>query len=201
MGSGPEQQWTVAAASYGHMRASHADREHVADVLKTAFVQGRLTKDEFEARIAGTFTARTLADLATAVAAIPPVPAVAPAAPVSRRPVGSGARWGVAGLVTPALLAVAIALPAPLAFVLALVYFVVWLSVGGDMLWEWYALSLVTSRPCVRCAHTAASHRAPESCTAPLGSLSLVRRCTCTGYVPPGLSPRAVDRRMASARS
>jgi hypothetical protein len=34
------------------MLASHADREQMADVLKAAFVQGRLSKDEFEALIA-----------------------------------------------------------------------------------------------------------------------------------------------------
>jgi hypothetical protein len=29
---------------HGHIRASHADREHVIDMLKVAFVQGRLAK-------------------------------------------------------------------------------------------------------------------------------------------------------------
>jgi len=34
------------AAGRGRLRASDADREQVIDVLKAAFVQGRLTKDE-----------------------------------------------------------------------------------------------------------------------------------------------------------
>ncbi len=33
------------------MRASHADREQVIGLLKTAFVQGRLAKDEFDLRV------------------------------------------------------------------------------------------------------------------------------------------------------
>lgn len=209
MGTGPENYWAVAAVSRGHLLASHADREQMADVLKTAFVQGRLSKDEFEALMAQTFRSRTYADLATVMAGIPAAAPQSMVVPAARRPVGSAARWCVSGLVTPAILTVAFSLESlaghgaygPFAFVVALVYFVVWLSVGADMLWEWYSLSLPTARPCVRCAHTAASHRAPASCTARLGSLSVLGRCTCRGYVPPGLSPKAADRRMASART
>ena len=47
----------AAAASRGHLRASHADREQVIAVLKAAFVQGRLTKDELDARVGQTFAA------------------------------------------------------------------------------------------------------------------------------------------------
>jgi hypothetical protein len=53
--AGPEDE---KAAGRGYRRASRADREQVIDVLKAAFVQGRLTKDEFDARIGLTFTAR-----------------------------------------------------------------------------------------------------------------------------------------------
>ena len=42
---------SAAAAGRGHLLASHADREQVIDVLKAAFVQDRLTKDEFDARV------------------------------------------------------------------------------------------------------------------------------------------------------
>jgi hypothetical protein len=35
----------------GHLRASHADREQVIGILKAAFVQGRLTEDELDARV------------------------------------------------------------------------------------------------------------------------------------------------------
>ena len=40
-----------AALGRGHLRACHADREQVIGVLKTAFVQGRLGKDELNARV------------------------------------------------------------------------------------------------------------------------------------------------------
>jgi Domain of unknown function (DUF1707) len=63
MASGP--------ASLGHLRASHADREQVIDVLETAFVQGRLTKGEFDARVGHAFASRTYADLAVVTADLP----------------------------------------------------------------------------------------------------------------------------------
>ena len=45
-------------------QASDADREQVIDVLKAAFVQGRLTKDELDARAGHALTAPTRAGLA-----------------------------------------------------------------------------------------------------------------------------------------
>ena len=53
------------------MRTSHADREQVIDVLKAAFVQGRLTKDEFDARVGQALASRTHGDLAAVTADIP----------------------------------------------------------------------------------------------------------------------------------
>jgi Domain of unknown function (DUF1707) len=55
----------------GYLRASHADREQVCGMLKAAFVQGRLTKDELDARVGQTFAARTYADLAALTADLP----------------------------------------------------------------------------------------------------------------------------------
>jgi hypothetical protein len=69
--SEPETQMAAAAAVRGRLRTSHADRELVIDVLKAAFVQGRLTKDEFEARIAWALTSRTYAELAAVTADVP----------------------------------------------------------------------------------------------------------------------------------
>ncbi len=63
------------------LRASHADRDQVIDVLKVAFVQGRLTKDELDARIGQVFSARTYGDLAAVTADLPPRPAAAPRPP------------------------------------------------------------------------------------------------------------------------
>ena len=62
-------------AGAGRFRASHADREQVIDALADAFVQGGLTKDEFDSRVGQAFAARTHADLAPLTADIPLVPA------------------------------------------------------------------------------------------------------------------------------
>jgi hypothetical protein len=62
------------AAGDGRMRVSHADREHVVDALKAAFVQGRLTRDELDARVGLALAARTYADLATLTADLPAEP-------------------------------------------------------------------------------------------------------------------------------
>jgi hypothetical protein len=75
--SQPETQQVL----HGRFRASRADREQVIEVLKAAFVQGRLTKDELEARAACAFQARTYADLAVVTADIPAAPAVPPRRP------------------------------------------------------------------------------------------------------------------------
>jgi Domain of unknown function (DUF1707) len=61
------------------MRASHADREHVVDALKAAFVQGRLTQDELDARLGQALTARTYTDLAALTADLPAEPGRSPA--------------------------------------------------------------------------------------------------------------------------
>jgi len=53
------------------MRASHADREQVVELLKVAFVQGRLDGDELDGRVGQALTARTYADLAALTADIP----------------------------------------------------------------------------------------------------------------------------------
>jgi hypothetical protein len=50
---------TAAAGGRGHLRASHADREQVIGILKTAFVRGMLAKDELDLRVGQTFAART----------------------------------------------------------------------------------------------------------------------------------------------
>ena len=73
--AGPGDERAAATAGRGHLRASHADREQMIDALKAAFVQGPLTKDEFDARVGQTFTSRTYAELATVTADIPAEPA------------------------------------------------------------------------------------------------------------------------------
>ncbi len=63
------------AASRRQLRAGHADREQVIEALKTAFVDGRLTKNELAARTGRALAARTYANLAALTADIPAEPA------------------------------------------------------------------------------------------------------------------------------
>ena len=67
-----------ADSGHGRLRASHADREHVVDTLKAAYVHGLVTKDEFDARVSQTFASRTYAELARITADIPARLAAAP---------------------------------------------------------------------------------------------------------------------------
>lgn len=50
--------------SPGRLKASDADRDKVIDLLKAAFVQGQLTKDELDTRAGHALTTRSHADLA-----------------------------------------------------------------------------------------------------------------------------------------
>jgi hypothetical protein len=58
-------------ADPGRMLASTADRERALDVLKDGFVEGRLTKDEYDTRVSSTYAARTYADLAEVTSDLP----------------------------------------------------------------------------------------------------------------------------------
>ena len=64
MATGPGNPTAAAPDGYGRMRASRADREQVIDALKAAFVQGRLTKDELDERVARALVPLTYAELA-----------------------------------------------------------------------------------------------------------------------------------------
>lgn len=73
--TGNRGKLAAARLCRGQMRASHADREQVIDVLKAAFVQGRLTKSEFDVRVDRALVLPTYADLAAVTADIPAGPA------------------------------------------------------------------------------------------------------------------------------
>jgi hypothetical protein len=70
----------IAALMTGHdrLRASDADRERVIDTLETAFVEGRLTHDEFSARAARARASRTYGELAAITFSLPPRRSEAP---------------------------------------------------------------------------------------------------------------------------
>jgi hypothetical protein len=63
-----------AAGGYANVRASAADRERAIDVLKAAFAEGRLTREEHDARVGRAFASCTYADLAALSADLPAGP-------------------------------------------------------------------------------------------------------------------------------
>lgn len=65
------------------MLAATADRERTVDVLKAAFIEGRMSQEEFDARSAQVMSARTYADLSAIIADLPvgPAGAIAPYLP------------------------------------------------------------------------------------------------------------------------
>jgi hypothetical protein len=78
------------------VRASDADRDRVAEVLRDAAGEGRITVDELDERIDRAFAARTHGELAELTADLPPAAYAAatpatPALPV--RPGDGGRRW------------------------------------------------------------------------------------------------------------
>ena len=81
MTTGPQDE--PAPAGRGRLRASHADREQAIELLKAAFVQDRLDKEEFDARVGQAFVSRTYAELAAVTADIP-------VEPVAVEPVAAG---------------------------------------------------------------------------------------------------------------
>ena len=82
------------APDHGRLRASHTDREQVVDLLKAAFVQGRLTQDELDGRIGQALAARTYAELAVLTADLPAEPERAPTAPLAPAPARARTRTG-----------------------------------------------------------------------------------------------------------
>ena len=90
----PGDEIAAGAGSRGHLRASHADGEQVIGVLKAAFVEGMLAKDEFDLRVGLALASQTDAELAALTAdlpaglaaAEPPQPPWAPGEPGVPRP-------------------------------------------------------------------------------------------------------------------
>ena len=72
--AGPGDEIAAGAGGRGRLRASHADREQMIEVLKVAFVHGRLDRDELDLRVGRALAARTYADLAALTADIPARP-------------------------------------------------------------------------------------------------------------------------------
>jgi hypothetical protein len=61
----------MAAEWHGAMRASDQDREHATEVLKSGFVEGRLTKGEYDEHLTRVYSATTRGELEVATAQLP----------------------------------------------------------------------------------------------------------------------------------
>jgi len=141
--TGPGDEKAAAAAGRGHLRASHGDREQVIDTLKAAFVQGRLTKDEFDLRVGQAFASRTYSELATITADIPAGltgarPLRGPAR--ARRPASNAVLLGACVLIGPAALAAAHPVNNEgyerVLIGVVVVYFWAWLVAGAQVLYS-----------------------------------------------------------------
>jgi hypothetical protein len=89
----------ASAEARGRLRASPADRERAVNVVKAAFVQGLLAKDEFDLRIGQVLAARTYAQLTALTADIPAgLTAVRPLSEPARKSAGKKAVRAWAGV-------------------------------------------------------------------------------------------------------
>src|SRR5258708_16126490 len=85
---GPGDEMAARAGGHGRLRASHADRDHVIDTLKAAYVFGFVAKDEFDARVSQTLASRTCAELTLVTADLPTWLAAAQPPPAPARAKG-----------------------------------------------------------------------------------------------------------------
>lgn len=80
----PSSQAVAPVSGKGALRASHADRDQVAELLRVAAGDGRLSPEELDERLELALTARTYDELAALVTDLPAAgTAVSPATPLS----------------------------------------------------------------------------------------------------------------------
>ncbi|MFI6210119.1 DUF1707 domain-containing protein [Streptomyces sp. NPDC051041] len=80
------QKQTPPAAS--ELRASDADRDRVADILREALAEGRLTAEEHAERVEGVLSAKTVGELDVHIRDLPAAHAPRPAPAPGRPPAG-----------------------------------------------------------------------------------------------------------------
>ena len=120
----------------GQVRASQADREQTIEVLKTAFVEDRLTKDEFDLRVGQALVSRTYAELAAVTADIPAgliggQPPREPARAQDRPPMGNPAKAGICVAIAVAVAAVLAVVTGGAALMLVVPFYFMALLIGG----------------------------------------------------------------------
>jgi hypothetical protein len=133
------------------LRASDADRDRTAELLREHHAVGRLTAEEFDDRLNEAFAARTLGELDVLLADLPaidlyqlPAAGIRPAPPgaVRRRRGGAGLDGRVDGALLPQRISTWLTWAAASALLL-----VVWLGVGivaGGAAWlPWFLLIVI----------------------------------------------------------
>jgi hypothetical protein len=78
--------WQKPVVAQAQMRASNADRERTADVLRAGFAEGRLTKEEYDERVDVALRAGTYGELDWLVSDLPHGPNPAAAVPAVYAP-------------------------------------------------------------------------------------------------------------------
>jgi Domain of unknown function (DUF1707) len=103
----------MAAGGYVHMRASTADRDRSIEVLKSSFVEGRLTRDELDLRLGRALVSRFFAELMSITGDLPagpfgrlPAHPVTPPFPRTSRRAAAAALLGVLGVLAVLIVAV-----------------------------------------------------------------------------------------------
>jgi hypothetical protein len=143
MTTGPGDEEAAGGPGYGRFRASQADREQVIAALKAAFIQGRLTKDEFDLRAGRALGSRTYAELAALTADLPAGPASGapprrPPRAQAQRPVSNVARAAICvvmAVAAPVVLSFSIGAAAFLLF--TPFYFMALAVLGAEALVSW----------------------------------------------------------------
>lgn len=147
MTAGSGDEGTPAAPGRGHLRASHADRERVVGTLKAAFVQGRLTKEELDARVGQAFVSRTYGELAAPIADLPAgladKPRTSPVIRARKRPPMRKVIAGTVLVVPPPVMVGAAILVGSDAFskvavAVAMAFFMAWMVAGVQLLVTWH---------------------------------------------------------------
>lgn len=125
--------------------ASHADREHVIDVLKVAYVQGRLAKGELDTRVGQTFASRTHGELAALTADLPARLITYPRPPKAARiwpPVSKVAAGAVMVIPAPAVVAAAFITGSDqlgkVSLLFVFVYFMAWTVAVAQVVANWH---------------------------------------------------------------
>ena len=108
--AGPGEETAAAEGrSHGDLRAGHADRDRVIGTLNAAYVQGRLTEDEYDSRAARASASWSYAELAALIADLPVGRMDAPPRP----PTANDVRVGVCVIIAAASVAAGILLWQP----------------------------------------------------------------------------------------